>query len=364
MIRILFLIQTLGGGGAERVLVNLVNNMDHSKYDISVRTMFGDGANRELLSKQVKYSCKKAPYFPGVTYLFRFIPSKLLYKYFIGSDEYDIVVAFMHGLPAKVIAGCTLKNVRRIAWLHCGDMNKTSMFRCFPTFCSAVKTYSGFDKVLGVAKTVTDNFTRATGISHNVSVCYNVNDTDLIRNLAAENAEIPDYPNPLVCSVGRFTEEKGFSRLVQISHRLHSEGINHTLMLIGAGAQFERIKLEANALGENVIFTGFQQNPYKYMKNADIFVCSSYYEGLSTATTEAIILGIPTISTNVSGAKEILGENSEYGKVVDLDDESLYTALKEFIMDDNLRLYFKKQAEKRSVFFTTENSVKETVKHF
>ena len=90
----------------------------------------------------------------------RFIPSKLLYKYFVGNEKYDVVVAFMHGVPAKVISGCTLENAKKISWLHCGDMNKTSMFTCFPTFKSAVKAYGSFDKVLGVAKSVSDAFSK------------------------------------------------------------------------------------------------------------------------------------------------------------------------------------------------------------
>ena len=363
MIKILFLTQNLGGGGAERVLVNLVNNMDKTKYDITVATMFGGGVNEKFLSKDVKYFSKKAPLFPGVSQIMRFIPAKLLYKYFVGNEKYDVVVAFMHGLPAKVISGCTLKNAKKISWLHCGDMNKTSMFRCFPTFKGAVKAYSSFDKILGVAKSVSDAFSKKTGLTENVGYCYNVNDTDKIFTLSKEEVEL-DCKAPLVCSVGRFTSEKGFSRLIKISNRLHNEGVEHSLMLIGGGALEETIKAEAEALNENVIFTGFQNNPYKYLNKADIFVCSSYFEGLSTATTEAVVLGLPTVSTDVSGAKEILGENNEYGLGVGMDDEDLYKGLKEMLTNDELRASYKEKAKIRGEFFNTETAVRETVKHF
>lgn len=363
MIKILFLTQTLGGGGAERVLVNLVNNMDKAKYDITVATMFVGGVNEQFLNKDVKYFCKKAPVFPGISQILRFIPAKLLYKYFVGNEKYDVVVAFMHGVPAKVISGCTLKNAKKISWLHCGDMENTSMFRAFSTFNSAVKAYGSFDKVLGVAKSVADAFSKKTGLTENVGYCYNVNDTDKIFNLAKEEVEL-EYKAPLVCSVGRFTSEKGFSRLIRISHRLHSEGIDHTLMLIGGGALEETIKAEAEELHENVIFTGFQNNPYKYLSKADVFVCSSFFEGLSTATTEAVVLGLPTISTNVSGAKEILGENNEFGLVVGMEDEDLYKGLKEMLTNDELRKAYKEKAKIRGEFFNTENAVRETVKHF
>lgn len=363
MIKILFLTQNLGGGGAERVLVNLVNNMDKTKYDITVATMFSDGVNKDFLSKDVKYFCKHAPSFHGVSQVMRFIPARLLYKYFVGNEKYDVVVAFMHGVSAKVISGCTLKNAKKISWLHCGDMEKTSMFRSFPTFKSAVKAYSSFDKVLGVAKSVSDAFSKKTGLYENVSYCYNVNDTNKIFKLAEETVELV-YKAPLVCSVGRFTSEKGFSRLIKISNRLHNECIDHTLMLIGGGALEENIKAEAKELNENVIFTGFQNNPYKYLNKADVFVCSSFFEGLSTATTEAVVLGIPTISTNVSGAKEILGEHNEYGLVVGMEDEDLYQGLKEMLTNEELRNSYKEKAKIRGEFFNTENAVRETVKHF
>ena len=363
MTKILFLTQTLGGGGAERVLVNLVNNMDKTKYDVTVATMFGGGVNEKFLNKDVKYFCKKAPLFPGVSQIMRFIPAKLLYKYFVGKEKYDVVVAFMHGVPAKVISGCTLKNAKKISWLHCGDMNKTSMFTCFPTFKSAVKAYSSFDKILGVAKSVSDAFSKKTGLYDNVSYCYNVNDTAKIFDMSKETVEL-EYKAPLVCSVGRFTSEKGFSRLIKISNRLHNEGVEHSLMLIGGGTLEESIKAEAKALNEDVIFTGFQNNPYKYLNKADIFVCSSFFEGLSTATTEAVVLGLPTVSTNVSGAKEILGENNEYGMVVGMDDEDLYKGLKEMLTNDEVRNSYKEKAKERGEFFNTENAVRETVKHF
>ena len=364
MTKILFLTQTLGGGGAERVLVNLVNNMNKTKYDVTVETMFSGGVNEKFLNKDVKYFCKKAPMFHGISQVMRFIPARLLYKYFVGKEKYDVVVAFMHGIPAKVISGCTLKNAKKISWLHCGDMNKTSMFTCFPTFKSAVKAYGTFDEVLGVAKSVSDAFSKKTGLYDNVSYCYNVNDTNKIFSLAAEEDVDIKYTPPLVCSVGRFTAEKGFSRLIKISNRLHKEGIDHTLMLIGGGALEEKIKAEAQELGENVIFTGFQSNPYKYLNKADIFVCSSFFEGLSTSTTEAVILGLPTVSTNVSGAKEILGENNKYGMVVGIEDEDLYKGLKEMLTSEELCNSYKEKAKKRGEFFNTENAVRETVKHF
>jgi hypothetical protein len=111
LIKVLFLINSLNGGGAERVLVNLVNNMDRNRFDLTVETMFNDGVNRDFLHKDIKYISKKAISFHGISKLIRLIPASALYKFFIGNDKYDVLIAYMHGAPTKVIAGCKNINI-------------------------------------------------------------------------------------------------------------------------------------------------------------------------------------------------------------------------------------------------------------
>ena len=78
---------------------------------------------------------------------------------------------------------------------------------------------------------------------------------------------------------------------------------------------------------------GYKENPYKYLAKCDLFVCSSYSEGFSTAVTEALILGIPVVTTYVSGMTELLGDN-EYGIITSNDEISLYEAIKLLINDE------------------------------
>ena len=91
MIKILFLINTLGGGGAEKVLVNLVNNMDRGQFDITVETMFSGGVNQTLLKPDIKYICKNAFTMKGISHIYKFLPSKYLYRKYIGRKKYDII---------------------------------------------------------------------------------------------------------------------------------------------------------------------------------------------------------------------------------------------------------------------------------
>ena len=356
--KVLFLTHTLGGGGAERVLVNLVNHMDKSKYDITVKTLFGGGVNAERLDKTITYHCGHFRSFKGISRVLSVIPPSLLYRHYVGNEQYDMVIAYMHGLPTHIVLGAP-KGAKKISWLHCGSMEDTSMFHSFVNMKSAIRSLRKLDAIVCVAKQAQREFSRVTGLTENVFTRYNTNETAEILEKSKKEISIQLPEGRIICSVGRFTQEKGFERLVRISKRLNEEGFSHTLLLIGGGQLLNSLKEQTTVSGyDKVIFAGFQSNPYAYMTRADMFVCSSYFEGLSTATTEALILGLPCVSTNVSGAREILGENNEYGFVVENSEEGLYEGIKQMyqsIEDGSFdRTKSAVQAEKFSVHATVE----------
>lgn len=363
MIKILFLINSLGGGGAEKVLVNLVNNMDREKFDITVETMFGGGVNLKLLLPNIRYIENHFPCPPGIAYIMRLISPRWLYRYFIGDRKYDILVAYMHGAPVKVISGCQDKNVKKIAWLHNGKPKTGSFFRFWFTEKKAFEVYEKCNAIVGVAQSVADAFQSYTHTSKKIDVVYNTNDVEMIRKLSQRDVEktFSDHDSLKICSVGRLGHEKGFDRLISVVNKLNREGYRCELLIVGAGSKEQELKKQVSDLRAEswINLVGFQNNPYPYVINADLFVCSSREEGLSTAVTEAIILGIPALSTDVSGAKEILGENNEYGLVVENNEESIYTCIKSLILNRELLLTYKKKAQERASFFETQNCVRQ-----
>lgn len=118
-----------------------------------------------------------------------------------------------------------------------------------------------------------------------------------------------------------------------------------------------RKMIDEYRLNDSITLLGYQINPYKYIKNSDIFVCCSYAEGFSTAATEALIVGTAVCTVDVSGMKEMLGENNEYGIVTDNDDEQLYIGLKNLIDDPKLLQHYKLKALERARIFETKNTV-------
>lgn len=363
--RILFLIDSLKDGGAEKVLVNLVNNMDTEKYDITVETMFFNGVNAQFLKPEIKLFCRKAPCFHGVSHVLKRIPDKILYKYFIGDVRYDVMVAFMHGASAKVLAGCPHKDVKKYAWIHTNEMEYGTIWKFYPTREKTVESYSRFDNVVSVSETVKKSFEKYSHLGDKIIVKYNVNDVEKITAMSQES--FSRNPNTFYISTfGRLSNEKAFDRLVRIGKRLKDDGLNFEIHIFGKGEDEAVLSslIDENGVENEVFLDGFTDNPYRVMKNSDLFVCSSLFEGLSTAMSEAVILGVPVITTDVSGAKEVLGCNNEYGIVTENDEEALYRAIKKIISDKYFYSEYKKNVKTRSRFFETKKTVESVCELF
>ncbi len=360
MIKILFLINTIGGGGAERVLINLVNNMDLTKYDITVQVIFKGGVNRDSLRSEVHYKESGTPFFRGISRIFKHIPTKMLYRHYI-KEHYDVVIAYMHGLPTRILQGKP-KDVRSIAWLH--TLMTASSLPMFFYPNQIIPAFNTFDKIVGVGKTVSDSFVQMYGLAEKVVTCHNTNDVPAIIRLSSENMTIPGWKDFNDClklvTVGRLGPEKGFDRLLNCCAKLCDEGYHFKLLIIGQGSEDAKLKeLQQHLnLEDTIIFGGYQSNPFPYVKNADLFVVSSRHEGLNTAMSESLILGTPVISTLVSGATEVLGENSEYGLVVDNDDEALYEGLKKLLSSHELLAHYRMKAKERASFLEPSKTVK------
>ena len=108
---------------------------------------------------------------------------------------------------------------------------------------------------------------------------------------------------------------------------------------------------------------GFIDNPYPFMREADLLACSSIYDGYSTFVTEGVILGKPIVTTDVSGMRELLGD-SEFGLVVEDDDEAFYIGLKRMLRDAALRGEYAGHAAQRSADFSAEILTQKTENYF
>ena len=179
MKKILFLIPNLKHGGAEKVLVNLVNNMDRSKYEVTVQTLFDVGVHKASLKPHIRYRSVFPFSFRGNTTLFKLFPPRFLWKHFVG-EKYDIAVSYLEGPTSRILGGCTDPETKRCAWIHI-ELNLPKKAAIgFRSPKEAEQVYNSFDHIICVSKNVKEHFTRSLDIHAPVSVLYNTNETEQI----------------------------------------------------------------------------------------------------------------------------------------------------------------------------------------
>lgn len=361
MKKVLFLIHDLGPGGAEKVLINLVNNMDKSKYDITVMTLFDIGVNRQFLGNDIKYKTVFSKVFPGNSHIMKLFSPQLLHNLFI-KEHYDIEVSYLEGPCARIISGCPSMDTKLLCWIHIEQHTKKRAAASFRSLNETEACYNRFHKIVCVSKTVKKDFASILPIKVPVCVLYNTNESDKIREMAQESVldiQFSDNEIKLV-GVGKLLKSKGFDRILRITKRLIDEKINVHTYILGVGPEESSLKsyVSTNELERHVDFLGYQTNPYKYVAKCDLFVCASHAEGFSTAATEALIVGTPVCTVEVSGMKEMLGEHDEYGIVTVNDENALYEGIRKLSTDSHLRAFYKEKAFERGKKFSTKNTVR------
>lgn len=361
MKKILFMIPDLAGGGAEKVLVNLVNNMDRERFDITVKTLFDIGVNRDKLLPHInrEYCIKKQ--FRGNSKFFKLFKPETLFKKFV-KEQYDIIISYLEGPTARIVSGCTNKNTKLVSWIHCKMETEKELSVGFKNFTEAKNCYNKFDNTVCVSKMTMEYFKNTLSFEKPIEVLYNTIETDEVYEKSLEVVEDIIFDKHIfnICSVGKVTKVKGFERLASVHKRLLNDGIKNYIYILGIGEQQAGIEkyLSENNLTETFFFLGYRTNPYKYIANCDLYVCSSYSEGFSTSVTESLITGTPVVTTRVSGMEEMLGENNEYGIVTENDEDALYKGIKRMLTEEGLLEYYAKQAEERGKKFSTGKTVK------
>ena len=361
MKKILFLIHDLGQGGAEKVLINLVNNMNDLAFDITVMTLFDCGENRQFISSKIKYKTWCSKMVPGNSHLMKLLSPTKLHNMII-KEHYDIEVAYLEGPCARVISGCTDPSVKLVSWIHIEQHTAEKAASSFRNVEEAKVCYSKFHKIVCVSKTVEDDFKNALHINVPHDVLYNTNESEKIVQASKEivNETVFQSEEIKIVGVGKLLKSKGFDRILRIAKKLFDENFPVHVYILGDGPEKAILQkyISDNEMEKQVTLLGYQLNPYKYIAQCDLFVCASYAEGFSTAATEALIVGIPVCTVEVSGMKEMLGDNNEYGIVTENSEAALYEGIKKLIDSAELMEDYKKKAKKRGQMFNTEATVK------
>lgn len=358
--KIMFLIHDLSIGGAEKVLVNLVNHMDQNKYDITVMALFGGGVNEQFLNQNITYRYAFKHAVRGNSHYMKLFSPRQLYRWLV-PESYDIVISYLEGPTARIVSGCQDKDTKLVSWIHIEQNTKKTAARSFRNFEESKRCYGKFDRIICVSDTVRKDFCSIYNIDHPVEVLYNTNESEEIKKKAAIplSEQVFSKEEINLIGVGKIVPKKGFDRMARILKRLRDDGYPVHWYALGIGSEKEKIEqyLKQNQLQEYFTFLGYQTNPYQYVAKADLFVCASYAEGFSTAATEALIVGTPVCTVEVSGMKEMLGEKNEWGIVTDNSEEALYYGIRELLEHPEKLTHYKEKAIERGKCFSTEETV-------
>lgn len=358
--KVLFLIHDLGPGGAEKVLINLVNNLDAAQFDITVMSLFGGGINEQFLAPHIHYKPCFRHMLRGNSHLMKLLTPRQLHNWLI-KEHFDIEISYLEGPSARIISGCPDADTKLVSWIHVEQHTKALAAKSFRSYRESVHCYKKFHQTVCVSEYVKQDFlTLYPGLSP-VDVRYNTNETAQILQKKDEPVDAGVFHEKEVrlCGVGKLMPIKGFDRIVRIHKRLKDEGYPLHTYILGDGSDRQKIEayIQKYGLEESFTLLGYQTNPYKYVARCDVFLCASTAEGFSTAATEALIVGTPVCTVNVSGMKEMLGENNEYGIVTENSEEALYLGLKQLLDNPVLLSRYKELAKERGQKFSTKETV-------
>ena len=337
---IFILINTLRGGGAEKVLIDILERINYDKYQITLGLVFSGGVHFDKIPSNVQV----VYLLPQNTYLLRFFnkimfewPKKFgfdsLTRFFVNQrfrDIYDLEIAFMEGLSTKYLS--YKKNAKkRIAWVHTDLKNNHYTSSFFESVEDESQFYNSYDKIVFVSMDSMLEFNELFNVPRNKQVIQ----SNLIPKstiLLKANEFTVDKKKFTIVSVGRLEIQKAFYRLVEVSKLLKNAGYTFEVWLIGEGELENDLKAQVKLLQlENeFLFLSYKPNPYPFLKAADIYINTSLTEGYPLTVCEAICLGRAVVCTSSPGSREILGDN-EYGIITYHDSYSIYAAVKSLI---------------------------------
>lgn len=371
MKKILFFLESLAGGGAEKVLADIVSNLDKSKYDITVCTVTDGDVYQQRVSSVCHYRSilQTSDYKSGGVRKFLFwlrlrvlylLPAKVAYKLFM-KDQYDFEIAFIEGFATKIIAASTNAKSKKIAWVHSDLLKNDHADRVYSNLEEQRNAYNKYDKIVCVSEGVRTSFGQKIFCDSRVLVQNNPIDEKLILKQAREAIDRM-RPNDelLLVTVGRLEQIKGYRRLLNCVRILRDKGYRFTLWIIGKGSQQEQLEeyILEHDLSGMVKLLGFCSNPYKYLDKCDAFVCSSYAEGFSTAATESLILGKPVFTLECAGMHELI-DGFGCGIIVPNTDEALCALLEDVVARKVDIEQYKRNAKKRGLAFCMDRRITE-----
>ena len=359
-VKLLFVIDSMTIGGAEKSLISLLNMIDPSRYNIDLM-MFREGGELEKYIPEYVVKIPVIEYFGFLNNRKVSLSKKLIFSYYkyktslklrvnnyknipLHSEQivyrsmkkilkpsngknYDVAIAYSQGMPTYFVAN-KINATKKVAWINTDYMN--TIYNKNLDF----ESYQKIDKIIAVSKYTKESILKTKKeYSEKVDIILDIINPDIIYKMADECNEDKFNDSKInILTVGRLEKVKALDKAISVAGLLKRDGYNFKWTIIGEGS--DRVNLEAliqeNGLENYVELLGKRINPYVYMKQCDVYVQTSIKEGFGLSVIEAKILKKPIVCTNFPTAKEIINNNID-GLIVDQDIMSIYKGLIKYL---------------------------------
>jgi len=371
-IKIAFYIPNLEIGGTERAMTRLLQGLNKEIFQVSLLLTEEKGPFLKEIPQDISIYNFNTPYvrntfFKLIKYLQKEKP-QILVSFLIHVNIISILAKILSKTNTKIIIS------ERTTFSHLPEIAKTVKDKLLASIFlkPLVKlTYPLADAIVCVSKGVAEDLSQFLSRSkrNKIKVIYNPVVNKELYALANQPIDHPWFLNkeiPVILAVGRLTKAKDYPALLKTFSLISQKQKVH-LVILGEGEERKNLEelIDKLNISENINLPGFEENPYKYMKKAEVFVLCSKLEGFPNVLVEAMTLGTPVISTNCqSGPNEII-ENGKNGILVPVGNEKvLAKAILKILDNPSLAQKFSLEGKKTAQNFTLEKSVKEYEKLF
>lgn len=373
MKKLLFTIHSMPIGGAEKVLLDILHNMDYSRYSVDLLLYTKEGENLKNVPSNVNVKWVFEPHprtiwhrikgkFLSTTGLIDSVERHRTRKA-VGTTNYDAIISFCQGPGHKLHTFLKDKSSNHISWIH-NDLSKENWGKLFfgNDMRRQEQAYGFMNTIVHVSQGVKDSFNSTFKIPETVCqrVIFNIVNVDDIRKKSKIDLGLKKPEEFLFINSGRLVSQKKQIRLVEAAAILKKRKKAFQIWILGEGPLRKQLedKIKEYGLEEYVKLQGAVSNPYPYIALSDCFVLSSSQEGYPIVLCEALTLGKPVISTKVVGPTELL-DNSKYGLLVEEDITTLADAMQRMMESEILQKQYAEASLERSKIFDVKNAMNE-----
>lgn len=346
----------LGGGGAEKTIMNIINTLDNNKFEIVL--VLGTDKNNDYLYLVPEWIKVKHLYCSKLRYCFFRLRKTII------RENPDLIFTTMNpnNIMAVIAKYSSFKNIPIII----REANNRTESRKVSKINKVITTiiYGYSDKIVALSKGVKDDLVYNFNIDNKkIRIIYNPVDIAYINMLKDEKVDDLDFGDSgkTIISVGRLEEQKDFFTLIK-AFKLVLESIDAKLIILGKGSlEAELMKLCIDlGIEDKVTFYGFTNNPYKYVKKSDLFVLTSKWEGFGHVIVEAMAVGTPVVVTNCkSGPYEII-KDDEFGLLTEVGNQrEIASSIVRLLQDGKMQLEYSEKGIQRANDFNSEKIVRE-----